>query len=114
MFCEKEFDWRNYAERPRKRIRNRPDCKECVKQGLKGLAQNAKWCEGYCKKHAREKGLKNLKKKNKTKKKLKKKKLKKKSNGTDFEEKENKSKSTGKPRRETRDDSIRRQHQEGR
>ena len=51
--------------------------------------------------------MKNSKKKNKTKKRLKKKKLEKKSNGTDFEEKENKSKSTGKPSRETRDDSIR-------
>ena len=79
---------------------------------MKGLAQNAKWCEGYCKKHAREKGLKNSKKKNKTKKKLKKKKLEKKSNGTDFEEKEDKSKSTGKARRETRGDSIRKEDKE--
>ena len=61
---------------------------------MKGLAHNDKWCEGFCKKHAAEKGLK------KPKKKLKKKKLKK---------KEDKSKSTGKARRETRGDSIRKE-----
>ena len=29
---------------------------------MKGLAQGAKWCEGYCKKHAREKGFEKPKK----------------------------------------------------
>lgn len=57
------LDSRNYDERPRARaVRIRPNCEECAKQGLKGLAHNYAWCNGLCKMHAGQKGLKNLKK----------------------------------------------------
>ena len=42
------------------RVRSLEDCPECVKQGLPkpGRARRESWCEGLCKKHAKEKGLK--------------------------------------------------------
>ena len=52
------LDVRNYPERPRVRHRTRPNCKECVHQGLKGLAHNDAWCKGFCKMHAKQRGLK--------------------------------------------------------
>ena len=73
VFCTyDEPDLRKYAERPRVRHRLRPNCKECVKQGLKGLAHNDAWCKGFCKMHAGQQGLKDPKGKNKTKVKVKK------------------------------------------
>lgn len=61
VFCTKEPDLRNYDERPRVRHRLRPNCKECVKQSLCGLAHNDAWCKRFCKMHAGQKGLKDPK-----------------------------------------------------
>ena len=60
------LDKRNNDERPRVRIR--PKCKDCVKQGLQRPARSETWCKGLCKKHAGQKGLKDPKEKQKTKK----------------------------------------------
>ena len=60
---EYSLDERNYDDRPRVRTgRMRHKCKDCVKQGLNRLAQNFAWCNGLCKMHARQKGLKDPKK----------------------------------------------------
>ena len=48
-------DRRSDAERGR--VRTRPVCADCAKEGAKSQAQRATWCEGLCKKHARKHGL---------------------------------------------------------
>ena len=48
-------DRRSDAERGR--VRTRPVCADCAKEGAKSKAQRATWCEGLCKKHARKHGL---------------------------------------------------------
>ena len=50
-------DTRNYAERPRVRVRVRKACPDCAEQDLPGKAQNMIWCMGLCKNHAKKKGL---------------------------------------------------------
>jgi hypothetical protein len=62
-YCQRHARTRGYIEpsrtspaRPRSPVRGEAKCSDCSAEGTDHPAQHAKWCRGYCQRHARARG----------------------------------------------------------